>query len=92
MKPIKLIARGLVSGQIRLTPELLSALRQLADHGDPDKTTVITITEEVTATPPPARGLRFGKLVSVVSLPPRRRCTTGPSPSPSATPDDSPAL
>ena len=90
MKPIKLIARGLVSGQIRLTPELLSALRQLADHGDPDKTTVITITEEVTTTPPPTRGSRFGKLVSVVSLPPRRRCTTGPSPDPST--EDSPPL
>ncbi|MBL9173514.1 MAG: hypothetical protein JNL10_08275 [Verrucomicrobiales bacterium] len=90
MKPIKLIARGLVSGQIRLTPELLSALRQLADQGDPDKTTVVTITEEVTATPPPAFSGRFGKLVSVVSLPPRRRCTTGPSPDPAS--GNSPAL
>lgn len=90
MKPIKLIARGLVSGQIRLTPELLSALRQLADHGDPEKTTVITITEEVTETPPPSPGSRFGKLVSVVSLPPRRRCTTGPSPNPTS--GDSPPL
>ena len=81
MNTIKLIARGLVSGQVRLTPELLEALRQLAAQGHPGVTTVVTITEEVVpGTPPasasPARIPRFGRLVSALALPPRRRCGT----------------
>ena len=75
MKPIKLIARGLVSGQVSLTPELLAALRQVADQGDPEKATVITITEvAVQGTHSPGAG-RFGRLMSIRSLPPRRWCS-----------------
>lgn len=78
MKPIKLIARGLVSGQVCLTPELLAALRQVSEQGDPRKTTVITITE-VASVPEngPVVSGRFGRLVSIRSLPPRRECTSG---------------
>lgn len=74
MKPIKLIARGLVSGQVSLTPELLAALRQVADQGDPEKTTVITITEVAVQGTPSLGSGRFGRLVSIRSLPPRRCC------------------
>lgn len=75
MKPIKLIARGLVSGQVHLTSELLAALRQLSDQGDPAKATVITITEvAMPGGDKPATPARFGRLVSIRSLPPRRRC------------------
>lgn len=78
MKPIKLIARGLVSGQVRLTSELLAALRQLAEQGDPEKATVITITEvSVPAGSKSEPFPRFGRLISIRSLPPRRRCTSG---------------
>ncbi len=74
MKPIKLIARGLVSGQVSLTPELLAALRQVADQGDPEKATVITITEVAVQGAPSLVAGRFGRLVSIRSLPPRRSC------------------
>ena len=78
MKPIKLVARGLVSGQVRLTPELLAALRQLGDPGDPGTAMFVTITEvAVSADAKPSASRRFGRLVSIRSLPPRRRCTTG---------------
>ena len=75
MKPIKLIARGLVSGQVSLTPELLAALRQVADQGDPGKATVITISEVAVQGTPSRVAVRFGRLVSIRSLPPRRCCT-----------------
>ncbi len=74
MKPIKLIARGLVSGQVSLTPELLAALRQVTDQGDPEKATVITITEVAVQGAPSRVAGRFGRLVSIRSLPPRRCC------------------
>lgn len=92
MKTIKLIARGLVSGRVRLTPELLEALRQLAEQGPHGITTVVTITQEI-PTPPsatPAKTPKFGRLISTHTLPPRRRCaTTG---SPDAFPDGPPSL
>jgi len=92
MKTIKLIARGLVSGRVRLTPELLEALRQLAEQGPHGITTVVTITEEIPVAPPaaPAKTAKFGRLVSAHTLPPRRRCTT--TGSPDACPDGPPSL
>jgi len=84
MKTIKLIARGLVSGRVRLTPELLEALRQLAEQGRQGVTTVVTITEEAAAglTAPSVRPAKFGRLVSALALPPRRHCAARWDPAP----------
>lgn len=96
MNTIKLIARGLVSGRVRLTPELLEALRQLAEQGPPGRTTVVTITEEVGVSPPeaspsgPVRIAAGGRLVSSLTLPPRRNCRPFGSPAPH--PDGPPSL
>ena len=76
MNPIRIVARGLVSGRLHLTPELLAALRDAAGSGS---------VAAAAGSPEAAGGLapaaaRWGRRVSVLTVPPRRRCTTACGP------------